>query len=94
MHYYFSDYIIRKSYLTSGLCNSEVFFKCLSDYIIHKLVYGGEKMIKMYFHIVYGGDRRIYEGVGKNSLRGHTRNLLPPLGFFTKQIYFQIYQNE
>jgi len=63
MHDYFPDYIIHKSYLASGLCNPEVFFKCIPDYIIRKLVYGGDtKRIKMYFHVVYGGGRRRYGG--------------------------------
>jgi len=39
------------------------------DYIIQKLLYGSDtRKIKIYFHVVYGGGRRIYGGAGRNSL--------------------------
>jgi len=69
MHDYFTDYIIQKSFLTSGLCNPEVFFSnAFPDYIIQKLLYeSGTRRIKMYFHVVYEGAKRTYGGAGRNS---------------------------
>jgi len=61
MHDYSSDYIIRKSYLTSGLCNLEVFFKKVSELHNPKTtLWGDTRKTKMYF-LVYGG-------AGRNSL--------------------------
>jgi len=38
------------------------------DYIIQKLIYEDDtKKIKIYFHVVYRGDRKIYESAGRNS---------------------------
>jgi len=68
MHDYFPDYIIRKFYLASGLCNLEIFFQMYSGLHNPKTsLWGDTKRIKMYFHVVYGGGRRRYGGVGRNS---------------------------
>jgi len=41
----------------------------MSDYVIWKLLYGGDtRKIKKYFHVLYEGGRRTYGGAGRNSL--------------------------
>jgi len=71
MYDYFLDYIIWKSYLAFGLCNSEVFFKCVMDYIIWKLVYGGNKKDKNVFSCcVWRWQKKIWRCRKKWSLKG------------------------
>jgi len=83
MHDYFSDYIIWKSFLTSGLCNPEV------------TLWGDTRRIKMYFHVVYGGARRRYEGAGRNSHKtltgpNETMNMNGPLSHSPRRFEIKV----